>query len=102
MRLRFTQRSRRHLDAIAEYIAERNPDATRRVGERIREVAALISEFPYIGHEGALAGTREVVVPSLPYIIQPALHHCVSARCRHRFGAWRLSRCTNAAWSREA
>jgi toxin ParE1/3/4 len=69
MRLRYTQRARRHLDAIAEYISQRNPDAARRVGERIRETISLLSELPYIGREGALAGTRELVVPSLPYIV---------------------------------
>jgi toxin ParE1/3/4 len=69
LRLRFTRRARRHLDAIAEYIAERNPDAARRVGARIRETIDLLSAFPHIGHEGALAGTREMSVPGLPYII---------------------------------
>ena len=69
MKLRFTRRSRRHLDAIAEYIADRNPDAARRVGGRIREVIALVGEFPLIGHQGALAGTREMGVPGLPYVI---------------------------------
>jgi addiction module RelE/StbE family toxin len=69
MKLRFTRRSRRHLDAIAEYIAEHNPGAARRVGERIREVAALIGKFPLIGHGGVLAGTREMGVPGLPYVI---------------------------------
>ena len=29
----------------------------------------LLSAFPQIGHEGALAGTRELSVPGLPYII---------------------------------
>ncbi len=69
MKLRFTRRARRHLDEIAEYIHERNPDAARRVGERIREVAGLLGEVPFLGREGALAGTREMVVPGLPYII---------------------------------
>ncbi len=69
MRLRYTQRARRHLDAIAEYIHERNPDAARRVGERIREVIALVGEIPFLGREGVLAGTREMVVPGLPNII---------------------------------
>ena len=67
--MRFTRRARRHLDAIAEYIAERNPEAARRVGARIRETIGPLSAFPYIGHEGALAGTREMGVPGLPYII---------------------------------
>jgi toxin ParE1/3/4 len=69
VKLRFTRRSRRHLGAIAEYIAERNPNAAQRVGERIREVAALLGEFPFVGREGALAGAREMLVPGLPYII---------------------------------
>jgi len=69
VRLRFTRRARRHLDAIAEYIAERNPEAARRVGARIRETIDLLAAFPHMGHEGALTGTREMGVPGLPYII---------------------------------
>jgi addiction module RelE/StbE family toxin len=69
MRLRYTRRANRHLDAIAEYIAERNPGAARRVGDRIRETILLLRDLPYIGREGLLAGTRELVVPGLPYIV---------------------------------
>jgi toxin ParE1/3/4 len=69
LRLRFTPRARRHLDTIAEYIAERNPVAAQRVGARIRETIDLLSRFPHIGHPGALPGTREMGLPGLPYII---------------------------------
>lgn len=69
MRLRYTQRARRHLNSIADYIAKRNPDAARRVGERIRETIDILVRFPYLGHEGMFAGTREIVVPGLPYIV---------------------------------
>jgi toxin ParE1/3/4 len=69
MTLRITRRAQRHLDEIADYIQERNPDAARRVGERIREVIALVGEIPLLGREGALPGTREMVVPGLPYVI---------------------------------
>jgi toxin ParE1/3/4 len=69
MTLRYTRRARRHLDAIAEYIADRNPAAARRVGERIREAVSLLGDLPYIGREGVLAGTRELVVPGLPYVV---------------------------------
>ncbi len=47
MRLRYTRQARRHLDAIAEYIAERNPAAARGVGERIRE-AITVPGLPYV------------------------------------------------------
>jgi toxin ParE1/3/4 len=69
MKLRYTRRARRHLDGIAHYIAERNPDAARQVGARIRETIELLSVYPNIGREGALAGTRELIVPSLPYVV---------------------------------
>jgi toxin ParE1/3/4 len=69
VRLRYTRRARRHLDAIAEYIADRNPDAGGRIGERIRETVSLLSDLPYIGREGIFPGTRELIVPGLPYIV---------------------------------
>jgi len=69
MKLRYTQRARRHLDEIARYITERNPTAAQVVGARISETIELLGQFPNIGREGALAGTRELVVPGFPYIV---------------------------------
>ena len=69
MKLRYTSRARRHIDGIYSYIADRNPDAARRVIQRIRATAELLREFPLLGHEGIVPGTREMVVVSLPYMI---------------------------------
>ena len=69
MKLRVTPRARRHLEAIAEYLTDKSPAASHLVGTRIRETMHLLSNFPMIGHDGALQGTREMVVPGLPYII---------------------------------
>jgi plasmid stabilization system protein ParE len=69
MKLRYTQRARRHLDGIAQYLSERNPAAARMVGARISEAIGFLGHFPNIGHEGSLAGTRELVVPGLPYVV---------------------------------
>src|SRR5262245_13044752 len=69
MRLRVTPQACRHLEAIAEYLNERSPAAARSVGQRIRETIQLLADFPMIGHGGSLPGTRELVVPGLPYII---------------------------------
>jgi|SRR5882672_61642 toxin ParE1/3/4 len=82
MKLRVTPRARRHLEAIAEYLTERSPAASRLVGQRIRETMHLLSNFPTIGHEGALQGTREMVVPGLPYII---VHRVSPPRARSSF-----------------
>lgn len=69
MKLRYTPQARRHLDAIAEYVGAQNPDAARRIGARIEETIDLLLAFPKMGHKGALPGTREMVVPRLPYIV---------------------------------
>ena len=69
MKLRFTRRAQRHLDRIASFISERNPNAARRVGERIRESIEFLRLFPDIGREGVQQGSRELIVPSLPYIV---------------------------------
>jgi toxin ParE1/3/4 len=67
--LRYTPQARRHLDAIAEYLTQRNPEAARRIGLRIQETIELLGLFPQMGREGTPAGTREMIVPGLPYII---------------------------------
>jgi plasmid stabilization system protein ParE len=69
MKVVFTPRARRHLEAIAEYVAERNPAAAVRVGSRIRETIDLLGKFPTMGRNGILEGTREFVVTGLPYIV---------------------------------
>ncbi len=69
MTLRYTKRALGHLHRIAAYLNERSPVAARHVGRRIRDTAELLADFPELGHDGALPGTRELVVPGLPYII---------------------------------
>src|SRR5262245_43353198 len=69
MRLRFTPRASRQLQAIADYLTESIPAAARRVISRIHEVAQFLADNPHTGHQGALAGTREFVVPGMPYIL---------------------------------
>ena len=69
MRVRFTLEAIEHIDAIHSFIEGRNPEAARRVIERIRAATERLAEFPQIGHPGLVAGTREWVVQGLPYII---------------------------------
>ena len=69
MRVRYTPRARRHLLGIAAYLGARSPAAMRGVMARIRQSVELLAQFPEIGHAGKLAGTREIVVPGLPYVI---------------------------------
>ena len=69
VKLRYTSRARRHIDGIHSYLSERNPEAARHVAGRIRAIVELLCEFPLLGHEGLVSGTREMVVVGLPYVI---------------------------------
>lgn len=70
MRILRTRRFLRELAEIGDYIAERNPAAAYRVVNEIdRAVQRLLSDNPFIGRIGEIDGTRELVVPSTPYIV---------------------------------
>lgn len=57
------------LEEIFEYIAARNPSAAPRVAETLYDSAARLAAHPRLGRRGRIDGTRELVVPRLPFII---------------------------------
>ncbi len=66
----WTRRSLRELEAIGDYIAERNPAAALSIVTAIHtRTRNLLSENPFIGRPGEIAGTRELVIPGTPYIV---------------------------------
>jgi plasmid stabilization system protein ParE len=56
----------RHLH---DYIAERNPEAARRMVNRIREAASYLRRTPYMGRPGRVEETRELSIAGTPYIV---------------------------------
>jgi plasmid stabilization system protein ParE len=69
MKLRFTARALRQFSSIAQYISRDDPEAAVKVGRRIKNICTLLTKFPAIGRDGVRAGTRELTVPGLPYVI---------------------------------
>ena len=57
------------LDRIYDYLVQRNPQAARDVFLRIRRAAKNLTRFPETGRRGHVAGTRELPVSGLPYLI---------------------------------
>jgi plasmid stabilization system protein ParE len=49
MRVRYTPRSRRDLEAIYAYIDEQSPGAARSVKRAIQHAVEILAEFPRIG-----------------------------------------------------
>jgi addiction module RelE/StbE family toxin len=57
------------IEEIVAYIAADNPVAARQVASGLYDAAARLGSHPRIGRRGRSRGTRELVVPSLPFII---------------------------------
>lgn len=57
------------LSRIFEYIRPDNPSAAERVVRSIYDSAGSLESFPYRGRVGRVDGTRELVLPSLPFVI---------------------------------
>jgi plasmid stabilization system protein ParE len=57
------------LEEISDYIAKDSPVAADRVTDRLRTATQILTAHPAIGRVGRIAGTRELVMADLPYII---------------------------------
>jgi toxin ParE1/3/4 len=68
-RLLFAEPAALDLQQIIDYIALDNPNAAEAVHRAIADTARRLTDFPKMGRPGRLPDTREVPVPSLPYLI---------------------------------
>jgi len=69
MRLRYSAKARAQIEAIYDFLVERNPAAARRITAEIRASARRLIDNPYIGRKGQAVGSRERVVRGSPYLI---------------------------------
>jgi toxin ParE1/3/4 len=69
MRIRWTRRALRSLEALAQYIAEDRPSAAERMVERIRDAVDHLEGNPELGRVGRISSTRELIVGRTPFIV---------------------------------
>lgn len=69
MQIRRSPTAASDFSGIIEYIKRDNPQAARRVARAIYDAASSLKHFPYKGREGRVAGTRELALPRLPFIL---------------------------------
>lgn len=70
MRIGWSPRAVRHLEAARAYIARDNPAAATSVTQRIvAQVEGLVAFSPNMGRPGRIAGTRELVITRTPYVV---------------------------------
>ncbi len=69
MRVRWTETAAKALEDIQDQIAENNRRAAFEVAQRIRVMTDFLKDHPKIGRTGRVAGTFELVIPGIPYVV---------------------------------
>ena len=69
MRIRWFRQALLDLDQIETYIAEDSPATAVDVVVKIIKAVSLLGAQQGIGRTGRVPGTKELIVPGLPYII---------------------------------
>ena len=64
----FSRAAQADIQSIHDFIALENPDAAKRVVTAIEVATARLQDFPLSGRNGAVDGTRELILPRYPYI----------------------------------
>ncbi len=69
MRILWTEGAVGNLDEIETYIVKDKPGAAVETVIRIIEAVEILAEHPSSGRPGRLDGTRELIIPGMPYIV---------------------------------
>jgi toxin ParE1/3/4 len=69
MKVFWLRNALKNLHQAVSYIAKDDSKAAAQVASRIREVAQNLASHPYIGRSGRVEGTRELVIPGLPFLM---------------------------------
>lgn len=60
MKVVWTEEAENDLASIWDYLQARNPAAALRLDTLFRDAARRLGDYPWMGHEGEIPGTREL------------------------------------------
>ena len=69
MRLRWTPAAADDLESIGDYLAQHLPSFAQSTILEIYQTVLTLRSIPYRGRAGREEGTRELVLPRMPYIV---------------------------------
>ena len=69
MQVKWTRNALGNLDDAVKYITADKPAAATGVAQKIQDTSQMFAEQPGLGRPGRVSGTRELIIPSLPYIL---------------------------------
>lgn len=90
MEVRWSPLAYKDLELIFEHIKKDNPAAAREVVRTLYDGCGALKTFPKRGRIGRIKGRRELVFPSLPYIVvyQVKEHAVEISRIYHAAQDW--------------
>lgn len=57
------------LKQISDYLHQHHPSFAAPTVQRLYDAARSLKEYPFVGRPGRIAGTRELVLAPLPYVL---------------------------------
>jgi plasmid stabilization system protein ParE len=69
MKVRFTDTALSELEDIFGFLSERNPSAATAVARRVKDIAALLADFPLSGREVDESGVRIASMVRYPFLV---------------------------------
>lgn len=69
MKLRWSPAAAGDLEAAATYLQRNFPSRAKPIVQELYNTARSLRKFPRLGRPGSVAGTRELAVGQLPYVI---------------------------------
>lgn len=69
MKLVWLRSAEPDLEALTDYIAQKNPRTALQIFTTIRLSIEKLTQFPFAGREGRVKETRELIIPNLPFIV---------------------------------
>jgi plasmid stabilization system protein ParE len=69
VKVSYSPRALREIAEIYAYIVKENPAGAERVRDRIKEVAALVGDFPSTGRAVSMKNIRVIPVDPYPYLV---------------------------------
>jgi addiction module RelE/StbE family toxin len=68
MRIRWTPAAAADLQSISDYLKERYPHYRQPTMRKLYETIRSLKQWPRRGRPGSEEGTREILLPPLPYV----------------------------------
>lgn len=69
MQVKWLRRALRNLEQARNYVFQDNPTAAQELIIKIQNAANQLQNYPFMGKNGRVEGTRELIISNSPYIL---------------------------------